>query len=153
MKRYVPLLFGILAIIACATTKAKADVPCYAIMEIGHSCNPNQYYCSEYEEDTCIAGGCNGPTCNTGYGYCCGHQYPTQVVSGDPDLCGSNCLDGEVRFPKDLAVDRHYHKRNPVLSAKTTNFVPTVAYYVPSRCNHLFGVHEPAELYKTTPGM
>ena len=147
----VALMFVAMFVAIFIVPRANADV-CYFIFEQGYSCDPNQYYCSEYYRDICILGGCQGPYCNTGYGYCCGHQYATDVVWGDGSHCGSDCLGGQRLFGKDLAIDRQFHKQEPASSARY-KVVPVVAYYVPSRCNLLFGISDPAEVYGSSPGM
>ena len=150
MKSGAFFLLGVcLLIIANA---AVANGNCYSIYEQYFSCDPNQHYCSYYEKDTCIVG-CNGPTCSTGYGYCCDHSYSTQIVSGDPaDIDCRNGECGELPVKGQAVIDRRsYASLRPTSSVRGT--APKPAYYVPSRCVGVYGIMEPAELYVGISGM
>jgi len=149
MKHGLVLVAIVISILGSRALQADT-VPCYGLTEIEHSCNPEEYYCSEYVIDYCYVGGCMGPTCSTGYGYCCGRQYATQIISGEADCQG--CEEGDQLFRRDLDIDRYFHKKDAPFPDHA-ELVPKPAYYVPSKCDHLYGVVDPPEFYKSSEGI
>ena len=150
MRLFSFVAFGLFLLLTISVPKASAN--CYWIQETYHTCNPNQFYCSEYTESRCWQGGCNGPYCATGWGYCCNRSYESDNVWGDPDS-DPDCQGGEcgaIVFPNDLVVDQQFHAK---ADARSSSEFPQPAYYTPSKCVGVYGIVEPAETYQRKVGM
>jgi hypothetical protein len=151
MKRILLVLLGILVSLIASTQIANAATSfCYSIISLYVHCDPDLYYCSDYTEDICFHG-CQGPYCGTGWGYCCDRSYKTQIVYGDRDQCDPG-LCGLAPFRNDLIIDRQFHS-NATSKPISQRLVPKPAYYVPSRCVGLYGIVEPAEVYRSQEGL